>query len=229
MNLNPKMDRVNNPTSEALDQKESGLVGEQQRITAELLETRRAKWQQEKSEGISILAILKERTLFVQEKDFYEVSTVCEAIRAKGYLIRDTAHDALNIIDIGTEQKEEQGIVLADISVEELGFKEEQVHYGDIRERALGSTITVENEQYIIESCKPKDSIAFTQNYKDASENEYWFRIASDTIEIPQGYGVIFRIVRGKDGIKRFDTEANGDKDDYLDDHTHLIFRLRKK
>lgn len=149
---------------------------------------------------------------------------VNSALEGMGVKVVDKARMMLEQIPLSQETQE---ILIADISVEELGLPD-QSRYDTIRARAIGSTVSWQGGEYVIESCLGEDGPALREAHKDQPKDD-WIRVGMEGIELPIGNSAIFRIVHGKDDVLYLDTDDGGDDDDTFDDHVHFAWRLRKK
>lgn len=206
---------------------EAQLLEAKKRLNEVLHEKRKVKWEEEREAGTPIVEVAEDRARVVDTEKYESVEEIIKVLKDGGYMVRDTAKEALEVVLESLKEPAEKGVVLADITLRELGFDGDDNEYGHVYERAIGSTVTWKGESYVIEKCKPQDAVAFALSHR--SENEYWFRFGTGGIEIPQGYGLALRVSRGEDGKERFDTDPAGDSEDLVDDHWHLILRLRKK
>jgi len=117
-----------------------------------------------------------------------------------------------------------EDILLADVSVEELGLPNNSP-YGKILRRGVGRSVVWKRKWYVLSKALPADGMALRISYRSQPQYE-WLRIAMDGVEHPMGNKMIFRVVHGKDGVEYLDTDDGGDSDDLFDDHVRFVWRL---
>ena len=149
---------------------------------------------------------------------------ICNTLEGMGVKIFDKAKALLEKIPLSQEEKE---ILIADITVEELGLLD-QSRYDAIRAQAIGSTVSWQGQNYVIESCLGEDGPALREAYKNQPKDN-WIRVGMEGVKIPPGNLVLFRVVCGEDNLPYLDTDDGGDDDDCFDDHVHFTWRLRKE
>ncbi|MEK7574723.1 MAG: hypothetical protein AAB511_00635 [Patescibacteria group bacterium] len=173
------------------------------------------------------LAALKlKRTFIVTTGIRHNAATFKTVLEGRGIHITSKALDLMSMtghprVRFG-EKKE--GVILADVSVEELGLPD-NAPYGDICLKAIGHSVIWAGNTYKLAYTSFEQACALREQYTDQPFDE-WLRVGMFAIQHPMGNRMLLRIVHGRNKVLYFDTDDGGDLDDLFDGHVRFIWQL---
>lgn len=146
------------------------------------------------------------------------------AMEKAGMKMSDWAKDIMGKPAFKVADKEEE-IILAEITVAELGFKDGTT-YSAICEKAVGTEVNLEGRDYIVELCPNEVGPQLRLQHLKQKKGE-WLRIAMEAITDSDDYQFIFYV--GHDSGGMWLNSDGGLSDDAYGSGNRFVFCLRKK
>lgn len=145
-----------------------------------------------------------------------------QAMEKVGMKMSEWAKDIMGRPAFKIADKEEE-VILVEITVAGLGFKD-RVTYSEICERAVGTEVNFDGQDYIVELC-PNEVGPQSRLQCQNQEQGEWLCIAMEAITASVGDQFIFRVVHGDVGMWLCTSVADG----VYGSDCRFVFCLRKK